>query len=161
MLLVLVLACMLVSCGLVVPRPEIKEGEFDFTVTYEYNGEIRTVSGVYVCEYDGIDWVLDGENHREWVGYVKDATTEEMIPLGVAEDGGIVELNLVFTPEYFMGETHWEGDEPFAPMFTVRLEDSEGLRFENDAALIAQVYGARIVSYSYDEPIENSFGWFY
>ena len=61
---VLALVCMLTSCALDVPRPEIKTGEFNFSVTYEYNGEIKTVSGVYVCEYDGIDWAIDMGYHR-------------------------------------------------------------------------------------------------
>ena len=157
LLLALMLALMLASCGLTVPSPEIKEGEFDFTVTYEFNGEIQTVSGVYVCEYSGIDFALDGENHREWNGYMKDGNLEEIIVIATAEDGGIVELNLRFDPGHFMGDSYEEGDEPFAPMITVRLEDEEGLSFENDADLIAEVYGARIISYEYDAPIENTF----
>ena len=158
LLLILVLACILASCGLTVPRPEIKNGEFDFTVTYEFNGEFKTVSGVYVCEYDGIDWVLDGVSHRDWVGYIKDGTTDECIKLATTEDGGIVELNLHFNPGHFMGDSYYEDDEPFEPWITVRIEDEEGLSFENDADLIAELYGARIISYEYDEPIENTFG---
>ena len=48
--------------------------------------------------------------------------------------------------------------KPFEPLTTVRIEDEEGLSFENDAALMAEVYGARIISYKYDEPIKNTFG---
>lgn len=157
LLLVMVLAGMLTSCGLDVPRPKIKTAEFDFSVTYEYDGEIKTISGVYVCEYDGVDWVLDGGYHREWKGYVKDGTTEEVICLGTAEDGGIVELNLFFYPYQFMGDSHWEDDEPFAPCITVKIEDDEGLCFENDVELIAETYGAKIISYEYDEPIKNTY----
>lgn len=156
----LMLVFMLSSCGLYVPHPEVKEGEFNFSVTYEINREIKTVSGVYVCQYDGIDRVLDGVDHREWKGYIKDGVTEECIVLATAEDGGVVELNLHFDPEYFMGEPYGDGDEPFSPSITVRLEDEDGLSFENDADRIAQVYGARIISYEYDQPIENSFGIF-
>ena len=148
------------SCGLTVERPEVKEGKFNFSVTYEINGETTTISGVYVCEYDGIDRVLDGVNHRAWNGYIKDGTTEECIVLATAEDGGVVELNLHFAPEYFMGESYGDDDEPFSPSITVRLENEEGLRFENNADLIAEVYGAKLISYEYDEPIQNSFGLF-
>ena len=38
----------LTSCGLTMPRPEVKEGSFDFTVTYELNGEVKTVKDTYV-----------------------------------------------------------------------------------------------------------------
>ena len=92
LLLVLMLTVSFTSCGLIVERPEVKEEEFNFSVTYEINGETKTVSGVYVCEYDGIDRVLDGVNHREWKGYIKDGTIEEQIKLATAEDGGVVEL---------------------------------------------------------------------
>ena len=146
----------LTSCGLSVPRPEIKSGEFNFSVTYEYAGKTKTVSGVYVCEYDGVDWVLDGGYHREWKGYVKDGTTEECIVLGIAEDGGVVELNFGFDPDRFMGDEYYE-DAPFAPYMTVRLEDDEGLAFENRVDYIYETYGARIINYEYDEPIENTF----
>ena len=57
---------------------------------------------------------------------------------------------------HFMGDSYWEGEEPFSPLITVRVYD-EGLYFENDAQLIAETYGARIISYEYDEPIENTF----
>ena len=53
LLLVLLLAATLAGCGLTAPRPEIEKGEFPFSVTYEFAGEIKTVSGVYVCEYNG------------------------------------------------------------------------------------------------------------
>ena len=155
LILLTALVFTLVGCGLIVERPEVKEGKFNFSVTYEINGETTTISGVYVCEYDGIDRVLDGVDHREWKGYIKDGTIEEQIKIATAEDGGIVELNLHFAPEYFMGESYGDGDEPFSASITVRLEDEEGLRFENDADLIADVYGAKIISYEYDEPIQN------
>ena len=156
LLIVLMLTLTLASCALDVPRPEIKRGEFNFSVTYEYCGEIKTISGVYVCEYDGIDWVLDGGYHREWSGYIKDNTTEEFITLGIAEDGGEVELNLFFIPDRFMGDYYMEEEEPFSPCMSVRLFD-EGLYFESDPEIIAETYGARIISYEYDEPIVNSF----
>ena len=144
------------GCGLQVPRPEIKTGEFNFNVTYELNGEVKTISGVYVCEYNGTDWAIDVGHHRDWKGYIKDGT-EESIKLATAEDGGIVELNLHFDPGHFMGDSYVDGEEPFSPWITVRLY-SEGLYFENDQDLIAETYGAKIISYEYDEPIQNSFG---
>ena len=160
LILLAVIVFALAGCGLTVERPEVKEGEFNFSVTYEINGETKRISGVYVCEYDGIDRVLDGVDHREWKGYIKDGAIEECIVLSTAEDGGVVELNLHFAPEYFMGEFYGDDDEPFSPSITVRLEDEEGLRFENDADFIAEVYGAKIISYEYDRPIENSFSLF-
>lgn len=31
-----------------VPRPEIKEGEFDFALTYELDGETKKIDGTYL-----------------------------------------------------------------------------------------------------------------
>ena len=56
-----------------------------------------------------------------------------------------------------MGESYTQDDEPFVPSMTVRLEDEEGLTFENNVDLIAEVYGASVISYEYDAPIENRF----
>ena len=155
-ILVLMLSAMLSGCGLSEPRPKIKTGEFNFSVTYEYLGEVNTVSGVYVCEYDGIGWVLDGGYYRSWSGYIKGNTTEENIVLGTAEDGGVVELFLAFNPDRFMGDYYWEEDEPFVPCLSVRIID-EGLSFESDPVIVEEVYGAKVISYEYDEPIENTF----
>ena len=60
--------CMLTGCGSTVPRPEVKEGEFDVTITYEVNGEVKTLDLVYVCEYDRVAWTLEGTRYRAWNG---------------------------------------------------------------------------------------------
>ena len=157
LIVLLLLSFGFTSCALSsTPRPEIKSGEFNFSFTYEYAGETKTVSGVYVCEYEGIDWVLDGGFHREWSGYIKGETTEENIILGTAEDGGVVEIYLAFDPDLFMGESPREDDEPFVPCLSVRLMN-EGLYFESDPEILAETYGARIIDYTYDPPIENTF----
>ena len=156
LLLVLMLACVLSGCGNVA-RPEIKKGEFDFSVTYELNGEVKTVSGVYVCKFDGVDLSLDGGFHREWKGYIKDDAMEDSILLTIAENGGEVELNLGLDPDCFMGDPNVEGDEPFVPWISVKVVNDEGLYFENDTDVIANTYGAKIISYDYDEPIQNTF----
>ena len=147
----------LTSCGLKVPRPEIKSGEFDFAVTYEIGGEIKTVSGVYVCEYDGTKWALDGGSHRAWNAYIKGGM-DDLIEIGTAEDGGVIRLHLNFYPEYFMGDPGWSWMGDPEPSITVSIETSEGfLMHENDSGVIEKTYGAKIVSYEYGEPIENTF----
>ena len=156
LILVSLITVLLTGCGLREPRPEIKEGEFNFSVTYELHGEITTLTGVYVCEFEGIDWVLDGGYYRDWSGHIKDEAFEEFITLETATDGGIVELCLFFDPGHFMGDNYWNGDEPFTPQMSIRIYN-EGLSFENDQELIAEVYGAKIISYEYDPPIENTF----
>ena len=160
MLLLSVMLCVvLTGCGMIVTRPEIKEGEFNISVTYEFNGEVKTLEGVYVCEYNGTSWALDGGSRRDWSGYIKDGKFEDVIDLGITAEGYRVELNLALFPEHFMGESV-EGYEYVAtPYITVTVSNDEG---------IAVLHGkdsegycnARIIGYKYDEPIENSFSLF-
>lgn len=159
MILLVVFVGVLTGCGLTVPRPETKSGEFDFSVTYELNGEIKTVSGVYVCEYNGADWALDGGAHRDWTGYIQGGTEDTQIEIGTTEDGGTIFLCLHLDPNYFMGENV---DNVSQPSLLIRYPEDElgGVNIIQDADEIEATYGAKIVSYQYDEPIENSFGLF-
>ena len=146
------------SCGLDVPRPEVKSGEFNFSVTYEFNGEIKTVSGVYVCEYEGTDWALDSGYYRDWDGYIKGDKDQKTLKIGTTEDGGVIDIVLSFYPEYFMGDSEWRGvPEPY---LTVTHIENDGVSIQNEAAFIQENYGAKIISYEYDAPIENSFSLF-
>ena len=69
LLLVPMLIGMLVGCSSGVPRPEIRKGKFNISVTYEHDGELKTLSGVYVCKYTGAEWTVEGNCHRSWKGY--------------------------------------------------------------------------------------------
>ena len=160
--LALLLVGMLTGCGITVPRPEIKSGEFDFSVTYEFNGETKTVSGVYVCEYNGTSWALDGGYHRDWNGYFKGDKVDEEIEIGTIEDGGTVVLVLGLYPEYFMGEdVSFDLNLP-APRLTIKYPNDEdgSMNLVYDEESIEKKYGAKIISYKYAEPVENSFGLF-
>ena len=46
--------------------PEITYAEFPFEIVYEYNGEIKTIEDVFICEYEGYSFTLDGGNSRDW-----------------------------------------------------------------------------------------------
>ena len=155
----LILTCllvgMLVSCGSMVEAPEIRNGTFDFSVTYEYNGVITTVSGVYVCEYNGVGWVLDGGFYRDWTGYIQNGS-EEQIVLGYAPNGDEITLDFCFSPDYFMGDFIEGVDTPPAPLLSAKIQN-EGVAFECDANVLAETYGARIINYEYAEPIKNTF----
>ena len=157
----LLLSLSLTGCGLDVPRPEIKKVEADFSITYEFNGEVETVSGVYVCEYDGLNWTLDGGYHRDWIGYVKDGALEEMIELARTDDGREFYLVLGLYPDYFVGEsTDGLWDDP-APYLMIRVCDEDGgVSFIDEADLIEEAFGAKIIEYDYPDPIENSFSIF-
>ena len=160
LLLTLTLATLLTSCGLTVPRPEIKSGEFDFSVTYEYNGVTKTVKGVYVCEYNGTEWALDGGYHRTWTGYVKGGKIEDHVEIDTV-DGDEIVLVLNLIPDYFMDDFNEDLYDVPVPYIMVKDYGDDGeVGFLHDADVIAETYGVRIISYKYEKPVKNSFGLF-
>ena len=106
--LLLALAFTLSGCGFTVPRPAVKSGEFNFSVTYEYKGEVNTVSGVFACEYAGTSWTLDGGYDRDWTGYIKGADDNDHIILDTVEGGDEVILVLNLRPDYFMDDFNFD-----------------------------------------------------
>ena len=155
---VLLLLLGLTGCGLIPSRPEVKEGEFDVSVTYEVNGEIKTLDLVYVCEYDGIGWTLEGTNYRAWSGHFVGYEDGDVIEVLTTEDGGKIALCFLIYPEYFMGEPDYATDfYPHVKTNHIYYENGEEM-IDDDQELIEEDYGVRIISIDHDEPIENSFG---
>ena len=93
----LLLSIGLTSCGFGVPRPEVKEGRFNITVTYEYNGEVKEASGVYVCEYDGVNWWdINADPYANWKeSYEGDIQDGGIIPICNTDDGGEIFISLL------------------------------------------------------------------
>jgi hypothetical protein len=139
----------------------VKKGEFPFSVTYEFNGEIKTVSGVYVCEYKGTSWALDGGHHRDWNGYIKDGKVEETIEIGATDNGGKVALYLDLYPDYFMDDYNMEVYDVPAPYIQIKsYSEDGGMSVIYDPNEVKELCGARIISYEYDAPVQNSFSIF-
>ena len=46
-------------------KPAVSEGEFPFSITYEYRGETGTTSGVIICKYEGSQTIFN-EHTRYW-----------------------------------------------------------------------------------------------
>ena len=151
-ILVLLISLALTSCGLNVPRPEIKEGRFNFSVTYEYNGEAKTVSGVYVCKYDGVIWYNPNRDpfvHWE-ESFEGDGVNEYGdIPICNTDDGGEIFISLFMYPEYFMGDPEYANAKPLIRAELCYPDDQIG-----DPDILTE-YGVKLISYEYDEPIEN------
>lgn len=160
LIFVFLISGMLTSCGLQVPRPEIKEGRFNYSVTYEINGAVETLSGVYVCEYNGTSWSVDGGYHRSWKGSYEGDVKDDVKIIGTTYDGGKIELSLGFYPHYFMGESIDVDLEAPEAHLVVSFVNGEEVLIESQADVIEEKYGARIISYEYDDPIKNSFGLF-
>ena len=160
LVLALAVVCMLVSCGLTVKRPQIEKGEFDFSITYALNGKEKTLSAVYVCEFDGVSWTLDGGYGRDWRSHtVGDYEGDDYSAvIGKTEDGGDVILFFGIYPEYFMNDTTGDRGIP-EPSVYVTYNDGENgeIGLINDPAEVEELCGAKIIRAEYAEPIENTF----
>ena len=152
-ILVLLLSLSLTGCALDVPRPEIKEGRFNISVTYEHNGEVKTASGVYVCEYDGIIWYNPNRNpfvhwSESFEGDIEDGG---VLPICTTDDGGEIFIGMLLYPEYFMGNPDYADR---TPIVSAELWYSD--RQIDDEEIIAE-YGVRLISCEFDEPIANTY----
>ena len=80
-----------------IPKPDIRESEFDFALTYEVDGETKKIEGTYVCEFEGVSKALDGIG-RDWNGYIKghDGFTDYDIK---TTDKGVIMVGLDICPE--------------------------------------------------------------
>ena len=156
--IVLITMIMLVLTGCVVkmPVPEVKEGRFDFSVTYEVNGEEKSYSGVYVCKYDGVYTTLVGSG-RMWDGYIENGDIYSVIKIQTIGEFDIC-IDMDFDPDYFMSEPDYYEGKP-EPYLYAHSYDSEtdSYTFVTDPIEIFEKYSIKLISYDFAEPIENSF----
>ena len=166
LLLVAMLVFSLTSCE-IEPPPTIKEGRFNFSVTYEHLGETKTISGVYVCEYAGVSWSLEGGDFtRDWKGHIEGIEhAEEVYNSAVfickTDDGGDIYLDFSLTAPHMMGEP-FLADAVIEPSFFHEYSNEDHTSSESGASTeeIEELYGLKIIDYQYDEPIKNSFNFF-
>ena len=149
---IILLSTCLTSCE-VQPAPKVKEGRFNFSVTYEEWGEAKTVSGVFVCEYDGVNWWdINRDSYANWKeSYEGDIQDGGIIPICNTDDGGEIFISLLMYPEYFMGDPEYANYTPL-----IRAELWYPDKQTDDIERIAE-HGVKLISYEYDEPIENSY----
>ena len=154
----------LTSCS-VDPAPKIKEGRFNFSVTYEEAGEIKTISGVYVCEYTGRSFTLEGADfNRTWEGHIEGIehageVYNSAVFICKTEDGGDLYLDFSLSAAHMMGEPHL-ADAVIEPSFFHEYSNEDHTSSQMGASTeeIEELYGFKIIEYSYDPPIVNTFG---
>ena len=166
LLLVVMILGALTSCGVEAP-PAIKEGRFNFSITYEHLGESTTVSGVYVCKYTGVSFTLEGANFtRDWEGHIEGIEHAEEIYNSTVlicktEDGGEIFLDFDLGAAHMMGEPHLE-EAVIEPGFFLEYsnEDHTSATLGGGSEEVEELYGYKIVDYKYDAPIKNTFSFF-
>lgn len=141
------------------PKPEIKEGEFDFTLTYEIDGEIKTINGTYVCKFDKIQRELDGIA-RHWDGYIKDHDDFTAYELKTTEDG-VIKVELDICSEFFMSDPAYkltENTDVYKPEPYLYITSGDPT-IEDPTNVVSFDYyegdDVKIISFEYDAPIEN------
>ena len=145
-------------------KPLVREGEFPFSITYEYKGQTKTLSGVYKCKFSGSDTILN-EHNRYWEGEsIIEYDGEYEIPNIVYDDETMsLSVHEFMEAGYFMGDplyADWygnyglDGPEPYVEYYDyindISLDD------ENKDEIFEAI-DFKIVDYTYAEPIENSF----
>ena len=157
LILLLLFSLGMTSCAILTPQPAIKEGEFDVSVTYEVNGEIKTLNLVYICEYDGVKRTLEGTVYRAWNGHFDGYADGDVIEVLATDDGGKIALCFLIYPEYFMGEPDYTDDfYPHVLINYIYYENGEEM-IDTNQELISKNYGVKIISCEYDTPIDNGF----
>lgn len=142
-------------------KPAVSEGEFPFSITYEYLGETKTISGVYSCKFEGSQTVFR-EHDRYWSGEITYTEGDYFV---FQEEMKTLAVQPHMIAGYFMGDPlhsdiyqvyGLEGPEPYAEYYDYENEISI-TDFDKDEELAA--IGFRFVDYSYAQPIENSFSF--
>ena len=153
--IVAVLIVFLSACVTKVPMPQVKEGRFEFSVTYAVNGEERIYEGVYVCKYEGAYKSLVG-NGIEWKGYIENEESL-VVPVQVNEEG-VIYIDFGFIPEYFMSDPNAiYYDVPAPKLYMIYNSDDPDVTSSTTEEDVIAGYGVKLISYEYDKPIENTF----
>ena len=149
-------------------KPAVSEGEFPFSITYEYKGETNTLSGVLKCEYAGSDTV-HREHQRYWNEEVLYDNPDNVESPFIIDQNEELQTTLCvyenMNPGYFMG------DPLYGDYYTALGLAGVGPRisyydYKNGISLeetnqeeVLESFGFRVIDFTYAEPIENSFSF--
>ena len=149
-------------------KPAVTEGEFPFSITYEYQGETGTLSGVLECEYSG-SCTIHGEHHRYWTEETRyDNPDNVEYPFVIDQND---ELQTTLSLYENMSAGYFMGDPLYADYYlNYGLADVQPrvsyYDYKNDIILeeanqedILDSIGFKIIDFTYPEPVENSFSF--
>lgn len=155
----LIATAALLLVGYRVEKPAVEEAEFPFSVTYAYEGQTNTVSGIYECSaYYGPKYM--GETNVSWYGSVRDHEPGQDGFYMIREtDDSTLAIVLNLDPAYLMGGPNavqpngGAGDAPFGEYYGYASD--EEIHITDPARL--EDMGLQIISWDSPKPIENSF----
>lgn len=136
--------------------PAITEQDFHYSVTYQLNGETKTLEGTYRCKFEGFS---DGEEPyaRGYSGeYIIDGQSMFSHSYTIAElDGAQLYIVTIFNDAYLMGDTRHMDHERVLEEPYLEAVDKEGYPY--DELQMPSEFTAQIISWDYPEPIKNTF----
>ena len=133
------------------PLPDTTYWEFPFEIIYKINEETVTINDVYVCEYDGIEWDARGK-YITWKGYIK-STGENAI--FITEDDEREIYCLVGDVSYYMNENKYQSQSSLKPrLYSVKKNGNPDAMLKSK---ILDLYDIEIISWTFSDPLENSF----
>ena len=144
-----------------VPKPEIKEGEFDFALTYEVDGKTEKIEGTYVCKFEGVSRALDGVG-RDWKGYIKDHDDSASYELKTTDEGTI-KVDLDICSEFFMSDPNYQNmkssDDPKPEPYVYITSGDTSVEDPANEVFFSLYEGddVKIISFEYDQPVENTY----
>ena len=149
-------------------KPEITKGEFPFSITYEYKGETRTLSGVMKSEYSS-SYTIQGEHRRIWhQDVVYDNPENRENPFVVEQNDELQTTLSVYEnmqAGYFMGDPlhkdyyeslGYDGPQPHVTYYDYK---NEIFMEEANQDEVLESIGFKIIDFTYAEPVENSFSF--
>ena len=146
-------------------KPEVTTGEFPFSITYEYKGETKALSGVLKCKYSGSETFFF--HHQRYWGEETIYDNPENLEQPYIIDNNEKEQTVLWMVEnmdagYFMGDPQYEdyysrvygldGPEPHVEYDDYK--NGTSLNDENREEILQSI-GFKIIDYTYPEPIEN------
>lgn len=135
-----------------IKHPVIGEHDFDFSVTYNLDGETKILEGVYRCRFEGMSQGIDPLERIYSGMYLTDGSGKTDSTFPIAEkDGMELGLVVIFSDAYLMGDE--DGSHHFDPYLVVT--DRDNIVYD-DPEMLAK-FDAQIIGWEYPQSLENTF----
>ena len=149
-----------IAAGLLVSMqkmPTVTKQDFDFSITYKLDGEIKTLNGAYSSRFTGFGANGVDPLCRYYEGtYKVEGETDGDRCFTIAEkDGYKLYIVALLNDAYLMGDVENDSYDSYNEGPTLEAEDKDGNQY--DETQLPDVFDAEIVSFQYPEPIENTF----
>ena len=150
-LVLCLVACLLTG---IMKAPTITQQDFHYSATYRVNGEVKTLEGIFHCEFDHYG------NSDPLARYY----ASEYLPVSGEEDSHILaqkgdlrlEIIYSFHDAYLMGDGFSDDEyEDCIPEPYLAVYDKEGYEYSDPESLAK--FDAQLLSWENPQPIENTF----